>query len=67
MAVIARVLYEYGMKSYMQSWWYSMYNALVAAQGSGTAPCIGQLVGWRIARKHVKHCLLFNMWWVCRG
>ena len=39
-----------------------MYKALVAVQGNGTAPCIGQLVGWRIARKHVKHCLLFNMW-----
>ena len=24
--------------------------------------CIGQMVGWRIARKHLKHCLLFNMW-----
>ena len=57
-----RVLYDQGMNAYVQARWCSMYKALVAAQGNGTAPCIGQLVGWRIARKHVKQCLLFNMW-----
>ena len=61
-AVVVRVLYEQGMNAYVQARWCSMCKALVAAQGNGTAPCIGQLVGWRIARKHVKHCLLFNMW-----